>query len=294
LKRPHEATPAEIAASMSKDPTNAWKSWLSLENRYVPPVFITLILLVGHLSYGILESLATTALAIAVAILAEVVLGRIFYRKWPNLASSYISGISVGILIRSPAFWPFALCSAISITSKYVLRIKGRHLWNPSNFGIVAMLFLAGDTVASLSIQWGNFLWPMLVIWVLGSIIIWRLRRFHITATYVIAFIGFALLRSWMTGSPWQAEIAPITGPMYQLFIFFMITDPKTTVRGKTGQCLVAFTVALLELVLRLHEDIYAPYHALFIVGPAALLLEMWRDARRAGSAKANMLRETG
>ena len=67
----------------------------------------------------------------------------------------------------------------------------------------------------------------MLVIWVLGSVIIWRLRRFHITGTYVASFIAFAFFRSWIMGSPWQSEIAPITGPMYQLFIFFMITDPK-------------------------------------------------------------------
>jgi Na+-translocating ferredoxin:NAD+ oxidoreductase RnfD subunit len=259
-----------------------WKSFLSLDNRYLAPALITCILLAGHLSFGILESYEKTLLAIGVSILAELVLGRIFYRKWPNLASAYITGISVGILIRSPAFWPYALCSAISITSKYVLRVKGRHLWNPSNFGISVMLFLAGDSVASLSIQWGNYLWPMLVIWVLGSIIIWRLRRFHITATYVISFILFAFLRSWMTGSPWQSEIAPITGPMYQLFIFFMITDPRTTVRSRTGQCVVVFLVALLEMVLRLYQNVYAPYYALFIVGPDALLIEMWVDSRRA------------
>jgi Na+-translocating ferredoxin:NAD+ oxidoreductase RnfD subunit len=259
-----------------------WKSFLSLDNRYLAPALITCILLAGHLSFGILESYEKTLLAIGVSILAELVLGRIFYRKWPNLASAYITGISVGILIRSPAFWPYALCSAISITSKYVLRVKGRHLWNPSNFGISVMLFLAGDSVASLSIQWGNYLWPMLVIWVLGSIIIWRLRRFHITATYVISFILFAFLRSWMTGSPWQSEIAPITGPMYQLFIFFMITDPRTTVRSRTAQCVVVFLVALLEMLLRLYQNVYAPYYALFIVGPAALLIEMWLDSRRA------------
>jgi len=263
------------------------KSFFSLDNRYLAPALITCILLAGHLSFGILESYEKTLLAIGVSILAELVLGRIFYRKWPNLASAYITGISVGILIRSPAFWPYALCSAISITSKYVLRVKGRHLWNPSNFGISVMLFLAGDSVASLSIQWGNYLWPMVVIWVLGSIIIWRLRRFHITATYVISFILFAFLRSWMTGSPWQSEIAPITGPMYQLFIFFMITDPRTTVRPRIGQCVVVFLVALLEMVLRLYQNIYAPYYALFIVGPAALLVEMWLDSRRANAAKA-------
>ena len=263
-----------------------WKSLISLDNRYVPPAFITCILLAGHLSFGILESWPKTVLAIAVSILLELMLGRIFYRKWVHPASAYITGISVGILIRSPAFWPYALCSAISITSKYVLRVKGRHLWNPSNFGISVMLFLAGDTVASLSIQWGNYLWPMLVIWALGSIIIWRLRRFHITGIYVVSFIAFALLRSWMTGSPWQSEIAPITGPMYQLFIFFMITDPKTTVRSKTGQCVVVFVVALVEMVLRLYQSVYAPYYALFIVGPTALLIEMWLDSRRTSAGK--------
>jgi Na+-translocating ferredoxin:NAD+ oxidoreductase RnfD subunit len=263
-------------------PAARLKSLLSLDNRYLAPAFITCILLAGHLSFGILESYEKTLLAIVVSILLELVLGRIFYRKWLHPASAYITGISVGILIRSPALWPYALCSAISITSKYVLRVKGRHLWNPSNFGICAMLFLAGDSVASLSIQWGNYLWPMLVIWVLGSLIIWRLRRFHITATYVAAFIALAFVRSWITGSPWQAEIAPITGPMYQLFIFFMITDPKTTVRSRTGQCIVVLVVALVEMALRLYQSIYAPYYALFMVGPAALLIEMWLDSRRA------------
>src|SRR6185295_9831073 len=157
------------------------KRWFSLENRYLAPIFITSILLAGHLSFGILESYQKTLLAIVVSIATELVLGRVFYHKWLHPASAYISGISVGILVRSPAFWPYALCSAISIMSKYVLRVKGRHIWNPSNFGISVLLFLAADTVASLSIQWGNYLLPMLVIWALGSIIIWRLRRFHIT-----------------------------------------------------------------------------------------------------------------
>jgi Na+-transporting NADH:ubiquinone oxidoreductase subunit NqrB len=111
----------------------------------------------------VFESYSRTALAIIIALVIELVLGRIFWGQWPNLASAYVSGISVGILVRSPAFWPYALCSALSITSKYVLRVKGRHLWNPSNFGICVMLVLAPDVVASLSIQWGNYLLPMII-----------------------------------------------------------------------------------------------------------------------------------
>jgi Na+-translocating ferredoxin:NAD+ oxidoreductase RnfD subunit len=279
---PSDATSTPLAV--------AGKRKIRFDNRYVAPLFITCILLIGHLSYGILESYRKTALAIVVALVTELILGRIFFGKWLNLASAYITGISVGILVRSPAYWPYALCSVISIMSKYVLRVKGRHIWNPSNFGIAVLLFLAAETMAVLSIQWGNNYWSLLVIWTLGSIIIWRARRFHISATYVVSFVLFAFLRSWITGDPWQAEMAPITGPMYQLFVFFMITDPKTTVRSKMGQCVVAFCVALVEFFLRLDQVVYAPIFALFFVGPAANLIEIWWDSRRqttAATAKA-------
>jgi Na+-translocating ferredoxin:NAD+ oxidoreductase RnfD subunit len=265
------------------------KSWFSfLDTRYTSPAFITLILVVGHLSYGILESYTRTALAIATAIAAELVLGRLMYRKWLHPASAYITGISVGILVRSPAFWPYAVCSLLSIGSKYVLRWRGRHLWNPSNFGISVMVFIVPAAVATLSIQWGNALWPMIVIWVLGSVIIWRVRRFHICATYVLSFLAFAFLRSWITGSPWQAEVSPLTGPMYQLFIFFMITDPKTTVSTRCGQIVVAFLVAFVEMLLRLAQSVYAPFYALFLVGPAANAIEIWMDSRRPKTARAS------
>ncbi len=256
------------------------KRLFSLDNRFLPPVFITLILLVGQLSYGMLESYKKTLLAIGTAVIAESILSKVFHGKWPHLASAYISGISVGILVRSPAFWPYVLCALLSISSKYVLRHNGRHLWNPSNFGISALLFLAGDAAASLSIQWGNFVLPMLAIWALGLTIVWRVRRFHITLTYVASFLVFAVMRAWITGNPWQAEVAPITGPEYQLYIFFMITDPKTTVRSVRGQCLVAFTIAVVEMILRLNQVVYAPFYALFLVGPPALLLDMWLQSR--------------
>ncbi len=278
-----------LATSQAGSPT-PWRRIFTLENRFIPPLFITAILLVGDLSFGILESYKKTLLAIAASILTELILGRVFTRTWPHLASAYISGISVGILLRSPAFWPYALCSVIAITSKYVLRVRNRHIWNPSNFGICVILFLAAESVTTLSIQWGNSLWAMLVIWSFGSVIIWRLRRFHICVTYILSFLAFAFLRVWLTGSPWQSEIAPITGPEYQLFIFFMITDPKTTVRSKRGQVVVAFLIAAVEMVLRLRQNIYAPLYALFLVGPIAVLIEMWLNTRRPASID----RETG
>jgi hypothetical protein len=261
-------------------PAAARRRVLTLDNRFLPPLLITSILLGADLSYGVLEAWYTTALAIATAIGVELVMGRVTYGKWPHPASAYISGISAGILVRSPLLWPYFLVSLISITSKYVLRVKGRHIWNPTNFGVSAAAFLAPATVTVLSIQWGNVLAPMIIIWLLGSVIVWRVGRAHISATYVASFLFFSWVTSLITGHSWSATVAPITGPMYQLFIFFMVTDPKTTVRSKFWQCVVVFFVALVEMILRLNEVLYAPFYALFIVGPIAMLIDLWAQDR--------------
>jgi enediyne biosynthesis protein E5 len=252
------------------------------DRRFLAPALITCVLLAGQITFGFLESWSRTFLAIATAMGVELLVVRALYGKWPHLASAYVSGISVGILVRSPAFWPYALCSAISITSKYVLRVQGRHLWNPTNFGIVAMLVLAADTVASLSVQWGNNLLPMVFVWVFGAIILRMVGRLHITLTYVASFLFFAVVRAGVTGHPLLSEVAPITGPMYQLFIFFMITDPKTTVGPRWAQSLVAFLIAAVEAVFRLMEFVHAPFYALFVVGPIANLIEIALTKRRA------------
>ena len=257
-----------------------WGKFFSLDNKWIAPAFITTILVVGNLSFGMLESYKKTGIAIVASLITELILSKIYFGKWPILASAYISGISVGILVRSPAVWPYFVCAVVSIMSKYVLRVNNRHIWNPSNFGIAVLVFLAPETVATLSIQWGNYLLPMIVIWCLGSVIIARLHRFHITGTYVACFIALAFVRSWITGSPWQSEVAPLTGPMYQLFIFFMITDPKTTVKSRKWQAIVVAIVALVEMILRLDQVVYAPFYALFMVGPTALLIEYWLESR--------------
>jgi enediyne biosynthesis protein E5 len=57
----------------------------------------------------------------------------------------------------------------------------------------------------------------MLIVWVLGALIVYRVKRFHITATYVVSFIVLSYIRTAFTGHLFPAEVAPITGPMYQL-----------------------------------------------------------------------------
>jgi Na+-translocating ferredoxin:NAD+ oxidoreductase RnfD subunit len=276
-----EGTTLPAPAQVVPAPARAF----TLDARYLAPILITLILVVSHLTFGILEGYSRTGLAIATAIIAEAVMGRVTHGRWPHLASAYVTGISVGMLVRSPFLWPYLLGSLISITTKYVFRLKGRHLWNPSNFGVSAVLFLAPAASSVLSIQWGNAIWPMLIIWLLGLVIVWRVGRLHITLTYVASFMVLSWIRGVLTGTPWLAAVAPLTGPMYQLYVFFMITDPRTTVGPRWAQAVVVFLVALVEMVLRLNEVIYAPFYALFVVGPMAMLVESWWESRKPRAA---------
>lgn len=246
---------------------------------FIGPLLITAIVIAAHVSFGVLDGWEKFAAALLAAVVTESALHKIVVGEWRNLSSAYISGNSAGILVRSPFLWPFALCAAISIASKYIFRFRGSHIWNPTNFGIVIMLLIASDSMAVLSIQWGNNMWAMVAIWVVGLLVISKVNLANICITYVLSFIGFAWIRSMITGDLFLAEIAPLTGPMYQLFVLFMITDPKTTLKSKTGQNIVAFLIAFVEFFFRLGEAVYAPFYALFIVGPIAIIgTTLWKE----------------
>ncbi len=273
---------------------SGWKSWLSLDNRFVPPVFITLILLVGHLSFGILESYPKTLLAIAASMAAELILGRIFLRQ--------VAAPGERLHHRHQRRHPGAIACLLAVCAVQpdlhhveirAARERSPHLEPVQSSASPFCSFWPAIRLRASAFSGATSSAPMLVIWALGAAIIWRLRRFHITGTYVVSFLVFAFLRAWITGNPWQSEISPITGPEYQLFIFFMITDPKTTVRSKTGQCIVAFCVALVEMLLRLNQVVYAPFYALFLVGPTALLIEMWMQSRRQKALRCGCMSET-
>ena len=265
----------------------SWPAWLG--PKHLISLLITLILVVGELSYHILGGYERLVVALSACLLTEIVLAWWTIGRFALLQSAYISGISLSLLLKPQGdlLWPFALGGAISICSKYALRLRGQHLWNPTNLGVGVLLLLAAPKVAILSHEWGNELPTNLVIWGVGLLIASRVRILHVTLTYVASFLALAWVRHLITGAPLGAEMAPVTGPMYQLFIFFMITDPRTTVGTRRGRILVAFLVALVEALLRLGNDYglaaVAPFasapaiFALFFVGPVAKALDVLR-----------------
>src|SRR5881296_1121643 len=268
-----------------------WTRLGQLDPRWLVSFLITLVLVLGEARYGILGGYDRLAVALGVCVATELALSRWVRGRFANPQSAYITGISLALLIkpRVDLLWPFALGGFLAIASKYVLQYRGRHLWNPSNFAISLLIVAAPASVAILSHQWGNELATNAVIWCFGLLIASRVGMLHVTLTYVTSFIALAAIRSLVVGGPLLAEIAPLTGPMYQLFIFFMITDPKTTVSTVRGRMIVAAAVAAAETAIRLAGDYHVaalrplypapPILALAIVGPVAKALDLYREA---------------
>ena len=266
-----------------------WDRASKIDPRYLIAFLITLVMVAAQLRYHMLGSYDRLVLALGVCVATEALLSWFERGKVVNLLSAYISGISLTLLIKPQggALWPFALGGFLAISSKYVLRYRDNHLWNPTNFAVAALLLLAPDRVSVLSHQFGNDLTTNLVIWTFGLIIAARVGVLHITLTYVASFLLLNSVRALALGQPVLPEIAPITGPMYQLFVFFMITDPRTVVRGRRRQIVVAVLIAVMETLIRFASDKGWPLATAFNVAPAFLALALvgpvakWLDLRR-------------
>jgi Na+-transporting NADH:ubiquinone oxidoreductase subunit NqrB len=269
--------------------TRWWGRANTVDPRYLIAFLITLVLVAAQLRYHMLGSYDRLVVALGVCVATEALLSWFDRGKVINLLSAYISGISLTLLVKPQggALWPFAVGGFLAISSKYVLRYRDNHLWNPTNFAVAALLLLAPDRVSVLSHQFGNDLTTNLVIWIFGLIIAARVGVLHITLTYVASFLLLNSVRALALGQPVLPEIAPITGPMYQLFVFFMITDPRTIVRGKRRQIMVAVMIAVMEALIRFASDKGWPLPTAFNVAPAFLALALvgpaakWLDLHR-------------
>lgn len=266
----------------------AWQRASEIDSRYLIAFLITLVLLSAQLRYQMVGGYHRFLIALAVCTATEALLSWFDRGRVVNLLSAYISGISLTLLEKPQggAIWPLMLGGFLAISSKYVLRYRGQHLWNPTNFAICAMLLLAPGHVSVLSHQFGNDVVTNLVIWGFGLVIAARVGVLHITLTYIACFLVLNGLRAALFGQLVLPEIAPITGPMYQLFIFFMITDPRTVVKGRKAQIVVAVMIALVESLIRLASDKGLVLPTAFNAAPALLALgtvgpiAKWLDVR--------------
>jgi enediyne biosynthesis protein E5 len=157
--------------------------------------------------------------------------------------SALISGLSLCLLLRTNSLSIAIATAAVTIASKFVLRVNGKHIFNPTNFGIVLMILLT-DRVWVSPGQWGNVAFFAFLMACLGGLVVNRAARSDVTYAFIVFYMTLVFGRSMWLGEPLTIPIHRLENGALLLFTFFMISDPRTTPDSRAGRILFAFIVA--------------------------------------------------
>ncbi|HYO16712.1 MAG TPA: RnfABCDGE type electron transport complex subunit D [Thermoanaerobaculia bacterium] len=159
--------------------------------------------------------------------------------------SALISGLSLCLLLRANSLLLAVAAAVITIASKFVIRLRGKHVFNPTNFGIVAMMLATGGQVWVSPGQWGNAAYFAFLLACLGGLVVNRAARSDVTYAFLAFYLAVLFGRALWLGQPLAIPLHQLGSGAFLIFTFFMISDPKTTPDSRTGRVLFALMVAL-------------------------------------------------
>jgi len=217
-------------------------------------------------SPGFSRTVAQFAAAVASCVFVDLGLLLFYRRLFLAPVSGLITGFATLLLCDAPSVWPYLAVGALSILSKHVIRVDGRHVFNPLNFGLVTAVLFLSEEVTIVPGRWGGSLDIMLVVVCLGAAVAHRASRLDLAGAYVLTFLVGALARQWVTGMRLASVLAPMTGAAFYLFTFNMITDPMTTPETRKGRWVFGVSLGMLDAVLRFLQIQNAPFYSLFIL----------------------------
>jgi Na+-translocating ferredoxin:NAD+ oxidoreductase RnfD subunit len=238
---------------------------------------ITSLQVIGQVGFHFQLSIAQILLSVGTSALLEVAIAFRSRRVilWP--ASALLTGNGVAFVLRVPGtahgdwwslrgWWIFVGTAAVALLSKHVLRWRGEHVFNPSNIGLVLCFLALGRNRADpLDFWWGPMsAWrgrALAVIVAGGFAILGRLKLLRVALGFWLSFaagIGVLALSGHTMTARWH--LGPISGihfwwvlitsPEVLVFLFFMITDPKTAPRAPRARLAYSVALGLLASVL--------------------------------------------
>lgn len=163
--------------------------------------------------------------------------------------SPLITSLGLSLLLRTDSLWVGPFAAAVAISSKFVLRVRGKHLFNPTNLGLVVAMLLTSHAWCSPS-QWGHsaVLWAWFAAF--GLAVAHRSFRSDVSLAFLLAWVALKAARIFYLGAPWASLEHQLSAGGLILFAFFMISDPKTTPDHRWGRVLYALAVAALAFCL--------------------------------------------
>jgi hypothetical protein len=216
--------------------------------RRVDPRWFQIAMLSALLVYGVVGlrfgiGLAHIGAVIGAALATQYVCGRVTGLPRFDPLSALISGIGLCTLLRTHGIAPAALAAVLAIASKFVLRVRGRHLYNPTNLALV--VFLIGGWGWISPGQYGHVAFVALLIVCAGLTVVMRAGRSDVTIAFLGGYAAILFGRSLSLGEPMTIPIHRLQSGLLLQFAFNMISDPRTTPDSRAGRILFGALVAL-------------------------------------------------
>ena len=245
---------------------------------------LLLYVVLGLTVLGFNRSPWQAALTVTCAVAFDFALGVIFRKQRTGFPwSGLITGLGLCLLLSYGTHpWMPVVPAFLAIASKYLITVNGRHVFNPTLFGLVVGLWASGGMISPApAYQWGGSLALALFLVALAFMIfLFRVGR----STLVLSFLGFygiqMALRAWIVRyhlPPETIFLGTLTSAPFFLFTFYMLTDPKTSPKSAGGQVALAFAVTVADLWFHTRQSYSTLFPALFWIQAGILL---WRSAR--------------
>jgi enediyne biosynthesis protein E5 len=202
----------------------------------------------GLLAYGLLRldlevEPARALLILSTVLLAQYAATRLWRLPAFDPRSVLISGLSLCLLLRTNSDLVAVAGALLAVFGKFLVRVRAKHVFNPTNFAIVALL-LTGQAWVSPG-QWGNAAFFGFLLACIGGLVVNRAARSDVTLAFLLAYGGLVILRSLWLGEPMAIPLHRLQNGALLIFAFFMISDPRTTPDSRAGRVLFAVLVAV-------------------------------------------------
>jgi Na+-transporting NADH:ubiquinone oxidoreductase subunit NqrB len=253
--------------------------WSDARHYQIAALATLLVFNLGWLDFGAWP--LNTLLAIGSALATRALCARFFALPHLDLRSPLITGLSLSLLLRADEPWLHAVAGVIAIGSKFVLRIDGKHIWNPAGFAIVVLLASPAGVWISPG-QWGSTVWFAALLCFFAILVLHAARRSDVAIFFLSSHAALLFARALWLGDPLAIPLHQLQSGSLLIFAFFMISDPRTTPDSRTGRFIFAVSVAAFAHYLAFFMQMRpALYVALIALSPFILLLDKILPAER-------------
>lgn len=253
----------------------AWKGFFLRDARHFQILFLSAFLISGILFLHWDADAGRFGITITTCLMVQFIFASFTTKDYSSLKSALITSLSLCLLLKTGSYYTVVFAAALAIGSKFIIRFNGKHLFNPANFGIVAVMLLTNDAWVSPG-QWGSQIVLLFGIGAAGMFILSRVKKMDVCLAFLFTFSGLHFYRM-VIYQGWELDVYlhHVTSGSLMLFSFFMITDPMTTPNAPKARLLFGLMVGMLAFYISTRLFVHsAPVWALFILSPLSALFD--------------------